>query len=149
MRIILPSKLSEGRLRAGTMRSSDADGFNGVFIIMGPCGEKLTIIASDGTDPAARGWQHVSISTRRLPNWTEMCFVKDLFWDEEECVVQFHPPKSEYVTNHPNVLHLWKHMSLPFPQPPSILVGIKEDGEYANKEEALAGYKRAQEKGIL
>jgi hypothetical protein len=37
-----------------------------------------------------------------------MCWVKWSFFDDEECVVQFHPPQSKYVNRHPFVLHLWK-----------------------------------------
>jgi len=54
-----------------------------------------------------------------------MSFVKDLFWDEDECVVQFHPPRSEYVNNHASCLHLWRNKHQQFPLPPSILVGDK------------------------
>jgi hypothetical protein len=57
-----------------------------------------------------------------------MCFVKDLFWDVEEVVVQFHPKKSEYVNNF-RVLHLWRPTNGVFPTPPAILVGFKELGE--------------------
>ena len=39
---------------------------------------------------------------------------------------QFHPPRSEYVNNHPNCLHLWKPVGAEFSMPDSILVGIKE-----------------------
>lgn len=55
------------------------------------------------------GWEHVSVSySNRCPTWEEMCRVKDIFWYDNECVVQFHPPKSEYVNNHPCCLHLWR-----------------------------------------
>lgn len=70
-------------------------------------------------------WEHISVSLKhRCPNWAEMCFIKDLFWDSEDCVVQFHPPKSQYVNNHPNVLHLWRPANKEFPMPPSIFVGL-------------------------
>lgn len=88
-------------------------------------GRQLRIIASDGEET---GWDHVSVSIpdqRRCPSWDEMCFVKSLFWDDEEAVIQFHPPKSEYVNNHAGCLHLWRCVKEPFPIPPSILVGIK------------------------
>ena len=53
--------------------------------------------------------EHVSVSLRRrCPTWDEMCMVKDIFWADEECVVQFHPPKSKYVNFHPYCLHLWR-----------------------------------------
>jgi hypothetical protein len=37
-----------------------------------------------------------------------MCFVKGLFWDDEDVAIQFHPAKSEYVNFHPFALHLWR-----------------------------------------
>lgn len=101
----------------------------GSFLIQGPCGEALKIISSDGTvgDAATLGWEHVSISTkRRTPNWREMCFVKALFWHPEECAVQYHPPESQYVNNHEFCLHIFRHKSIEFPRPPSIMVGVKD-----------------------
>ena len=88
----------------------------------------LIIIASEGSDEIP--WEHVSLRARdyrgeRCPSWGEMCFAKDLFWDAEECVVQFHPPKSEYVNCHPFVLHLWKQIGRTLEMPPSIAVGPK------------------------
>lgn len=131
MRKQLPEKLEAGRVRTGPAGSSPSWGAYGCFFVHGPCGEQLKIVASgaDPEDAVADGWEHVSVSTRRrIPNWTEMNFVKDLFWSDEECVVQFHPPKSEYVNNHPFVLHLWRHVTHTFPTPPSILVGFKQLG---------------------
>lgn len=103
--------------------ASDASyGCNGMFYIHGPCGEYLGIMASDGE---LTGWEHVSVSTkRRVPNWQEMCFVKDLFWNDEECVIQYHPPKSEYVNAHPYCLHLWRPVNEALPRPNPIMVGV-------------------------
>lgn len=55
------------------------------------------------------GLEHVSIElyVRRLPTWEEMCEVKEIFWDDEEEVVQIHPAKSKYV-NMTEALHLWR-----------------------------------------
>ena len=104
------------RIKDGPFGSQKEDGNNGCFSV-GP----FNVIASDGM-----GWEHVSVSLlTRCPTWGEMCMIKDLFWDEEECVVQFHPPKSVYVNNHPNVLHLWKTKGKNIETPPTILVGIK------------------------
>lgn len=74
-------------------------------IIKLPTGIQASVVA--GSNEA--GWEHVSIElkARRLPTWDEMCYVKDLFWDEEEEVVQMHPRKSEYV-NLTDALHLWR-----------------------------------------
>lgn len=97
----------------------------GAFTIPGPCSTDLRVIASDATDEVP--WEHVSVSTHnRTPNWREMCYVKDLFWEEEQAVVQFHPPKSEWINNHPYCLHLWRPTHVDIPRPPSVTVGYKE-----------------------
>lgn len=81
-------------------------------------------IVSDGA-----GWEHVSVhivsdGKQRTPSWAEMCKIKDFFWDDTETVVQFHPPKSEYVNNHKHCLHLWKPVGVDIPRPDPELVGI-------------------------
>lgn len=64
-------------------------------------------------------WDHVSVSTpNRTPTWEEMCWFKELLFDAEECVVQFHPPQSVYINQHAFVLHLWKPLRLEIPMPP-------------------------------
>lgn len=111
------------RIRTGLLSSDASFGNNGAFVIQGPRGRRLYIIASDGA-----GWEHVSVSRQDSatpPLWDEMCYVKDLFWDEDEVVMQLHPKKSEYVNNHPGTLHLWKPVYMEIPIPPSILVGIQ------------------------
>jgi hypothetical protein len=83
-------------------------------------GRILNVIASHGL-----GWDHVSVSlANRCPNWREMCYIKDLFWHEDEVVVQYHPAKKDYVNNHNYCLHMWKPQTEEIPVPPSILVGI-------------------------
>lgn len=95
----------------------------GVFRIPGreASGRCLKVIATDGVPT---GWEHVSVSLdghpNRCPSWEEMCIVKGLFWPDDECVVQFHPPASEYVNIHPGCLHLWRFPG--FPMPPKICV---------------------------
>jgi len=123
-------RLEEYRYRSGEYASSPRAPY-GAFLMPGPCGSALRIIACNGDVPGEfGGWEHVSVSTeRRIPNWIEMSFVKNLFWAPEECVVQFHPPQAEYVNNHPRVLHLWRWTRGEFPMPPSILVGVKDVGE--------------------
>ena len=95
---------------------------------------RLMIIASCGDKEMGIDWEHVSVRAEKqinnrviqmLPTWTEMCFVKSLFWDDEDVVMQLHPRKSEYVNNHQFVLHLWRCLTQEIPTPPSILVGIK------------------------
>jgi hypothetical protein len=126
MKSVLPEKLEVGRVRHGYFGSGPDNGPYGAFFVSGPCGCELKIIAS-GADET--GWEHVSVSTpRRPPNWQEMCFVKDLFWEPEECVMQLHPPASQYVNNHPHCLHMWRPIRETIPLPPAILVGVKALG---------------------
>lgn len=82
--------------------------------------------ASDG-----EGWEHVSVSViakvgkkRRLPTHAEMEFIRFLFWDSGDWVIEFHPPVEEYVNNAP-CLHLWRPVDTDFPKPPNYLIGIK------------------------
>jgi hypothetical protein len=120
--MIIKERVEQYRIVVGFHASNRGDPF-GAFEMPGPCGERLTIIATDG---AGTDWEHCSVSTRRrIPNWTEMAFVKNLFWDSEQCVVQFHPPASEYINNYSVVLHLWRWKRGDFPTPPSMLVGVK------------------------
>lgn len=79
---------------------------------------KLRVIASHGG-----GWEHVSVSlNNRTPNWKEMCFIKNLFFDPEDCVIQYHPPKSDYINVHDYVLHMWRPIYENIPMPPKIFV---------------------------
>jgi len=120
--------LSQHRHRggiAGIMQkyiSDDSDGFNGLFRFM--CkGILVRCIASDG-----EGWQHVSVTIegeKRPPPWDVMCEIKDLFWQDEDVVIQFHPAKSQYINNHSGCLHLWRPTAEKLPIPPTILVGTK------------------------
>ena len=80
----------------------------------------LAIIASWGA-----GWEHVSVSRRdKCPSWAEMDHVKRMFWDDEEAVMQLHPPRSQWVNNHPRCLHLWRPIGQEVPLPPTVLVGV-------------------------
>ncbi len=109
------------RVRAGSMATDDSFGNNGLFMVATNSGaDVLRIIASDGA-----GWEHVSVSlATRCPTWEEMCDVKGLFWEPEDCVAQLHPPQSQYVNCHPFCLHLWRPANGSFfPLPPSCLVG--------------------------
>jgi hypothetical protein len=78
----------------------------------------LHIIASNG-----EGWDHVSVSLPdRCPTWEEMCKVKRVFFEPEECVIQYHPPESVYINNNPFVLHMWRPQNGTIPMPPQYMV---------------------------
>lgn len=118
------------RLVAGRYGTPYGSGNNGAFVIPAPIikHRDLLVIASDGNDWEEEKlplpvWEHVSVHvasghTALIPTWAEMCHIKDLFWDEEDCVIQFHPPKSMYVNCHPNTLHLWRVIGVIQPMPP-------------------------------
>ena len=83
-----------------------------------------TVIWSNGL-----GWDHVSVSPYKkhiVPSWEDMCMLKDMFFNDEEWVVEFHPAKADYVNNMPNCLHLWKPLHEIQPIPPSYLTGVKD-----------------------
>lgn len=121
------SHLDPFRKNDASIWSSASGDRHGVFYLTRGT-TRFVAIASDGS--ADIPWEHVSARAiehrgERVPRWDEMCWLKSLFWDDEECVVQYHPPKSDYVNNHPFVLHLWKPTNIELPRPPSIAVGIK------------------------
>ena len=110
---------NEYRIRDGVLGSTEEIGNNGASTI--PFESFiLHVIASDGM-----GWEHVSVSlSHRTPVWREMCFIKDLFWDGEDVVIQYHPKKSENANRHDNCLHLWRPVLRDhIPTPPKELVG--------------------------
>lgn len=97
----------------------------------------VRVIASDGSTTLGRGWDHVSVSLpTRCPSWDEMCKVKALFWDDEDAVMQLHPPKSQWISNHRYCLHLWRPLGQGIPMPPSSLVGYQELGELPKRRTA-------------
>jgi hypothetical protein len=89
-----------------------------------PMVKNLKVIVSDGADWAGLGlsgvpFEHVSVShPDRCPTWDEMCWVKSLFFESEECVIQYHPPRSRYVNAHERTLHLWLPVGVDVPLPP-------------------------------
>ena len=105
--------LEQYRITAGPLPSSRADGLNGAFMIPRR-GITLGVIISDGL-----GWDHVSVSLPdRCPTWEEMCYIKNLFFQSHETVIQYHPPQRQYVNNHKYCLHLWRPQQGKIPMPP-------------------------------
>lgn len=90
------------------------------YILELPTGVTAQVVISSDL-----GWDHVSVSIpgeARCPTWEEMCAVKDAFFHEQETVLQFHPPKSDYVNLHPFTLHLWKPQRVEIPLPAKEMV---------------------------
>lgn len=116
------------RIRGGKFASSNEDGLNGAFLFSKP-GEarRIFCIVSDELD-----WKHVSVSfgpNKSVPSWEVMCWVKEIFFEPEETAMQLHPPRSQWISNHPGCLHLWAPLKEKIPLPPSIMVGIQALGE--------------------
>jgi len=114
---------NENRIRKGPMSSDDTYGLMGAFEFKKSGYNTLYVIASQEA-----GWEHVSVSTTaRTPTWEEMCFIKNKFWDDEDVVIQYHPPKSQYVNFHKFCLHMWRKIGTEFPLPPTWMIGPKRN----------------------
>lgn len=96
------------------------------------------------------GWEHCSVSPymkRIIPDWETMCKLKDIFWKDDESVIQIHPPKDEYVNNKSNCLHLWRCYFKEMVLPPSCFVGLRKGQTMAELEkEVREAYELAGEK---
>lgn len=102
-------------------------GANGFFAIphYRIAGYEMRCMVSDGM-----GWDHVSVTiapinknATRCPTWEEMCYIKDLFWNKDEVVIQYHPAEVDYISQHPWCLHLWKPQGVILPTPDPEMVG--------------------------
>lgn len=116
--------LEEFRCKDYSIWSSEKGDTFGVFIIrIGSYA--LLCIVGDG-----HFWDHVSVTVRdkkgrqikRLPNYNELCKVKNLFFEDDEIVVHYFVPATDHVNINDWCLHLWKHQQKPFPRPPMYMV---------------------------
>lgn len=99
------------------LQGNMGDHENGLFIIpFNGC--NLQVIASTGGH-----WDHVSVSLpNKCPTWEDMNYIKDMFFEADECVMQLHPQKSNYVNLHKYCLHLWRPQRDTIPMPPIYMV---------------------------
>lgn len=75
-------------------------------------GNRMFFIASWVMD-----WEHISVSQgNKIPSWDEMCLARDIFWNDNECVIQY------MHENNNNTMHLWRPVGADIPVPPKILV---------------------------
>lgn len=116
------------RIKSGLLATDKSIGNSGAFSVKSlKFTRPILCIASDGAVPGqSQAWEHVSISVQganRCPTWDEMAFIKRLFWDAEDTVIQFHPPESQYVNLHPYTLHLWRPVGVVLPLPDPRMVG--------------------------
>lgn len=118
------------RVKEGALGSDSSFGNNGGFLVPINHGTVHAFcLVSDG-----HSYEHVSVTLydkknnliKRCPTWNEMCVIKDIFWDEEDCVMQLHPPKKDWVSIHEFCLHLWRPTEVEIPRPAYYLVGPKK-----------------------
>lgn len=112
------------RLKVGLMGTPPGVPYGSFLVASCEPGWQLALICDNGEET---GWEHVSVRAlrgpqSRIPTWREMCFIKDLCWEPEDTVVQYHPAQSTYVNRHPSVLHLWRLCNGTLPMPPIELV---------------------------
>ncbi len=94
MKASFPAQVEGGRIKQGPGATALGDRFGAFALIRGLA--TLRAIASTGM-----GWDHVSVSLEdRCPTWDEMCWIKKLFFEPDECCMQLHPPESDYVNFH-------------------------------------------------
>ena len=94
---------------------SGADGGNGWVTYKG---RTIFVVYSNGGE-----WDHVSASyNNRCPSWEEMCAIKDIFFYPDECCVEYHPAKADYVNVQEFCLHIWKPQKAELPRPPRYFV---------------------------
>lgn len=84
-----------------------------IIYVRNPARE-LIVGCSEAIEKDGRRWRHVSASKpKRVPNYEEMCLVKNIFIGEEVEAYQVGAPKSRHVSIHPNCLHWWAPMDSP------------------------------------
>jgi hypothetical protein len=96
------------------------DVHGGYFEVWSPlqANKKLRVIASTG-----EGWDHVSVSMqRRIPTWIEMDYIRSLFFEEDEVVMQLHPAREHHINVMEYCLHLWRPQTEAIPLPPKWMV---------------------------
>ena len=99
----LPVNLEKYRVDHPSYVIAEEGDIQGAFII--EYGNKRLKVISGCSD----GWDHVSVSlTHRCPTWEEMNWIKNRFFEDEEMVIQLHPPRSIYINYGKTVLHLWR-----------------------------------------
>lgn len=134
MRPITPeSPINDHRITDGPCGSTRFEPDHGAFQIQ--LTERSTAFLVFSSE---LGWEHLSAHVKvkslrkggktkmRIPTWSEMNRFKDLFWEDDEAVIQIHPVKSDYINNHDFCLHLWRSTEEKQPLPPSIMVGLKQ-----------------------
>jgi hypothetical protein len=100
-------------------REAGKEGFNhGLFRIPnGSIRNTIIVTASDEFE-----WERVTVSKKyESPTWDEMCKIKDLFWDVNDYVLQYHPPRRICSNYTSYSLDLWRPIGGDIPLPPEFV----------------------------
>lgn len=63
------------------------------------------------------GWELVKVSCNKtFPSWEAMCYIKQVFWPDDEAVMQIHLPDSQQIIDAKTV-HLWRPTDQAIPLP--------------------------------
>jgi hypothetical protein len=77
-----------------------------------------SLIWSVARELDGRLWLHVSVGHRdRLPRWSELVEAKEWIAGGDSYAYQVIPPRSRYVNQNPNVLHVWSPLEGESPLP--------------------------------
>ena len=113
----LPANLIRFRVHLPGYETVPDDDIQGAFIIPYMAYE-LKVICGVGD-----GWDHVSVSRKyRQPTWDEMDWIRRLFFESGETVLQIHPPVDLHINYHEHVLHLWRAWGVEFTLPPRYMI---------------------------
>lgn len=113
----------EYRVTKGNMATTADDGRNGLFEFRKGLVTYYCVVSDKDN------WEHVAITIDRTrpPRWPEMHLVKNMFWDESDIVMQFHPANQEYLNNNVYCLHLYRPIGIYFPAPPAVVEGVPRE----------------------
>jgi hypothetical protein len=123
--------LNQFRIKEGEGATTDADGLNGnfKFALAG------VIVQVSSSETEIEGYEHLiavafdkpqsSIISRltakdpvpRCLTNEEKMQVKRLFWEDDECVVEYLPAKGSQMPFHFTATHLWRRTFSEFPMP--------------------------------
>lgn len=122
MKSKLPKNLVKYRVNLPDYEQVADDSIQGAFVIPYANAE-LRIVSSNGA-----GWDHVSVSVAgRCPTWDEMHWIRKLFFEPNETVIQIDPPEHDYVSFHRHTLHMWRNQRQVIDLPPKWMIAPIKD----------------------
>lgn len=107
------------RVTQGVLATDRGHGNNGAFLIPAT-GHPAAVIASDQD-----GWEMVSIAHCERPlTLAEVDAIRDLFWSQDDVVIQFHFPHQDRKGQHRYAVKLWRRAGQDAQLPPRHLLGV-------------------------